>query len=358
MLKSFIFLACLPLFFACWSSTVDTNPNGSDIVDNKKDSSFQIPVREEKKEAAEQARLEQESQIEQRFIGTGLETDTSISSIDIEQVLWGWPAKDGIPAINNPKFLDISAAKKSMDYLASDETWLVIDIDGIQRFYPYAILVWHEIVNDSIGDNHFSVTFCPLCGSWIVFNRNLDTGIVNFWVSGKLYQSNLLMYDSDTESLWSQSLWEAVVWERTGKKLEIVKTNLVTFEQFQELYPDGKVLSDDTGHRRNYGFVPYGWYDASDTLYFPVDNDDTRLHKKEILYIVDDTLNETSVAFVLKDLVQEKQAILTVGDKLYTAVYNNWLVDVSLDGEVLPGYYEMWFSWINSNEGSKNIWKK
>jgi len=166
------------------------------------------------------------------------------------------------------------------------------------------------------------------------------------------------MYDSDTESLWSQSLWEAVVWERTGKKLEIVKTNLVTFEQFQELYPDGKVLSDDTGHRRNYGFVPYGWYDASDTLYFPVDNDDTRLHKKEILYIVDDTLNETSVAFVLKDLVQEKQAILTVGDKLYTAVYNNWLVDVSLDGEVLPGYYEMWFSWINSNEGSKNIWKK
>lgn len=245
-----------------------------------------------------------------------------------------------------------------MDYLLPDEMWLSIDIDGEQRFYPYAILVWHEIANDSIGDNHFSVTFCPLCGSWIVFNRELETGIVNFWVSGKLYQSNLLMYDSDTESLWSQSLGEAVVWEKTGAKLEVIKTNLMSFEQFEKLYPDGTVLSDDTGHSRNYWFVPYGWYDASDTLYFPVDNDDTRLHKKEILYIVDDTQNNTSVAFVLKDLVQEKSAILEVDGRIYSAIYNDWLVDLTLDGEVLPGYYEMWFSWVNSNEGTKNIWKK
>ena len=166
------------------------------------------------------------------------------------------------------------------------------------------------------------------------------------------------MYDSDTESLWSQSLGEAVVWERIGSKLEIIKTNLMSFEEFENLYPDGQVLSDDTGHSRDYWFVPYGWYDESDTLYFPVDNDDTRLHKKEILYIVNDTINNTSVAFVLKDLVQEKSAILEVEGRIYSAVYNDWLADVTLDWEVLPGYYEMWFSWVNSNEGTKNIWKK
>ena len=355
MLKHIIFLACLPLLFAC-SNQVSELTSWEEIKD-KESARFQIPISEEKRNAQEQARTEQENK-EQKFLSTWLETDTSISSIDINQVLWGWPAKDGIPGINNPKFLDIISAKSQMDYLTDDEMWLAIDIDWVQRFYPYAILVWHEIVNDSIGDNHFSVTFCPLCGSWIVFNRELDTGIVDFWVSGKLYQSNLLMYDSESESLWSQSIWEAVVWEKTWEKLEILKTNLMTFEQFTDLYPNWEVLSDDTGHSRNYGFIPYGWYDESDTLYFPVDNDDTRLHKKEILYIVNDTKNDTSVAFVLKDLVQEQQAVLTVDDRVYSAVYNDWLADITLDWEVLPGYYEMWFSWIQSNEWSKNIWKK
>jgi len=166
------------------------------------------------------------------------------------------------------------------------------------------------------------------------------------------------MYDSETESLWSQSIWEALVWEKIGSKLEILKTNLLTFEQFEEIYPEGKVLNDDTWYSRDYGFVPYGWYDESDDLYFPVDNDDTRLHKKEILYVVNDTQNNTSLAFVLSDLVSEKQAVLTVDDRIYSAVYNNWLIDVSSQWELIPWYYEMWFSWIQSHQWTKNIWRK
>ena len=353
MLKHIIFLACLPLLFAC-SNQASELTSWEEIKD-KESARFQIPISEEKRNAQEQVRTEQENK-EQKFLSTWLQTDTSISSIDINQVLWGWPAKDGIPAINNPKFLDIESSKKYMDYFEKDEMWLAMEIDGIARFYPYAILVWHEIVNDSIGDNHFSVTFCPLCGSWIVFDRDLDTGLVNFWVSGKLYQSNLLMYDDKTETLWSQSLGEALVGAQTWAKLNVLKTNLMTFEQFEKVYPAGKVLSDDTWYDRNYGFIPYGWYDATEVLYFPVDNDDPRLHKKEILYIVN--TEETSVAFVLKDLVQEQTAEIQVWDTLYTARYSDWLIDVTSNWQILPGYYEMWFSWINSNEGSKNIWKK
>jgi len=138
MLKSLIFLACLPLFFACSHQEVQTNTE-----DSKKDSSFRVPISEDKKDIQEQVRLEQKAK-EQKFLSSGLKTDIA------------------------------------------DETGLVLDIDWESRFYPYAILVWHEIVNDSIWDTHFSVTFCPLCGSWIVFDRELESRIVDFGVSGKL----------------------------------------------------------------------------------------------------------------------------------------------------------------------------
>jgi len=334
MLKSLIFFACVSLFVSCWSTLNQEISVGPEVSEIKKD-------------------ISNTDDFEQVFISTGLETNTSISSIPLDGVLWGWPSKDGIPAINNPKFLDIDSAKKSMDYLNDDEMWLVIDIDWTQRFYPYAILVWHEIVNDNIGDDYFSVTFCPLCGSGIVFNRELETGIVNFWVSGKLYQSNLLMYDSDTETLWSQSLWEAVVGERTWAKLEVLKTNLVSFKQFQDIYPDGLVLSDDTGHNRNYWFVPYGWYDASDTLYFPVDNDDTRLHKKEILYVVNH--DGYSVAFLRKALVAAVEASLTIGDRHYVASYDSWKIDVNYNGKSLDGFHEMRFSRANKHPASSSL---
>ena len=235
--------------------------------------------------------------IDQAFLSSWLATNTGITSID-KSLVFGWgPAKDGIPAINDPKFLTISEAKEELSFLWENDYGITVTIDWEIKYYPYGILVWHEIVNDEIAWEKIAVTFCPLCGSAIVFDRNTDERELQFWVSGKLYESNMLMYDTGTESLWSQSLWEAVVGDKTGQKLEIIDAELMTFSELQSNYPNAKVLSDNTWHVRNYGFIPYGDYDTSDDLYFSVQNEDVSFNKKEIFYIV--PIWNDSVAFHL-----------------------------------------------------------
>lgn len=144
---------------------------------------------------------------EQGFLGRGLKTNTSQRSIELSKVLSGGPGKDGIPAIREPVFVSVSEKPESV----------LLDTDGIvlgkgqAKFYPYNIMIWHEIVNDTVDGVPVAVTFCPLCGSAAVFDRRVDGESLSFGVSGLLYQSNLLMHDSKTESLWSQVLGEAVV---------------------------------------------------------------------------------------------------------------------------------------------------
>ena len=155
---------------------------------------------------------------EQAFIRDGLKTNSAIRSIDLKLVLGGGPGKDGIPSIDSPTFTNIANA----DSTITDETLgLYVKAGGVEKFYPYNVLVWHEIVNDVVGGTPLVVTFCPLCGSAIVFDATYDGEAHDFGVSGKLYDSNLLMYDRDTESLWSQIIGEAVVGDETGKKLTI-----------------------------------------------------------------------------------------------------------------------------------------
>lgn len=299
-----------------------------------------------------------EIEIRQDFLQRGnLKTNTAISSIDIDLVLWGWPTKDGIPAINEPEFLSQKNAEKEMPYLLEWSRGIVLDIWWKQRYYSYDVLVWHEIVNDEINGEKVSVTFCPLCGSAIVYDRNIAGREVNFGVSWKLYNSNLLMYDNHDETLWSQSLGEAVVWAQTGVKLKVVKSHLMSYEEFISNFPKWKVLSDDTWHFRRYGEIPYWDYDTNDELIFPVENDnDARFGKKELFYIVNN--KNDSVAFHLDDLRAEWRWEIHVGEDIYIATFNNGLADVKLDDEVLPGYYEMWFSWVSHNENNKNIWSK
>jgi len=314
---------------------------------------------EEKREAIIDLLDEREKQsTEKAFLKRGnLYTNTAISSIDINLVLGWGPTKDGIPAINEPVFVSQRVAERDMPYLLNGSQWIVLDIDGTQRYYSYDVLVWHEIVNDEIEWEDVAVTFCPLCGSAIVYDRNVSGREVNFGVSGKLYNSNLLMYDSHDETLWSQSLWEAVVWNQTGTKLKIVKSQLMTYKEFISNFPKWKVLSDNTGYFRRYGTIPYWDYDTNDELIFPVANgDDLRYHKKELFYIVNN--GDDSVAFHWDDLRSEWEWEIKVGEDIYTATFNNGLADVTLAGEILPWYYEMWFSWISHNEGNKNIWSK
>ncbi len=285
---------------------------------------------------------EVEEKREEVFQKYGLKTNTAKSSIDLKLVLSGGPKKDGIPAINNPKFVSIDKSS-----VGDDVRGILVDIDGVQRFYPYSIIVWHEIVNDSIGDNKFSVTFCPLCDTGIVFNRDVQGEVLQFGVSGLLFESNLLMYDSKTESLWSQAKGEAVIGDYLGEKLELFPLQLLTFEEIKEKYPSASVLSSDTGYSRDYTGNPYSGYELSNSVIFPVSNRDDRFHPKEPFYVI--PFKGKSLAFPFRRLSKRTHEFDIDGDLLIIERIDNE-VYVRSSGERIPGYFEFWFSWITNHK--------
>jgi hypothetical protein len=139
---------------------------------------------------------------------------------------------------------------------------LALEIDGDARAYPLQILMWHEIVNDTVGGRAVCVTFCPLCNSGLVFDRVVDGVTLDFGTSGKLYKSDLVMYDRQTHSLWAQMEGRAIVGARAGTRLRPVPANTMAYAEWKAAFPAGKVLSRETGHSRPYGANPYGGYDA------------------------------------------------------------------------------------------------
>lgn len=198
------------------------------------------------------------------------------------------------------------------------------------------------------------MTFCPLCGSAIVFEREVQGKLLSFGVSGKLYNSNLLMYDKDTESLWSQAMGKAVVGTMTESTLVRRDSDVMTWSQFQKAYPDGLALSDDTGFVRNYTFAPYGDYDADDQLYFPVSNMDATLPKKELLYVVN--VGDQSLAFVRSALVDRGAAKIEIDGQVFVAEYHDGVITVSSGKQEIPGFHEMRFSRVSHNPYALNIW--
>lgn len=282
------------------------------------------------------------------FQNKGLKTNTAKASISLDKVLDGGPGKDGIPALTNPKFIDIKEAERSV----KDEIdGLVVSVGNTVKFYPYSIMVWHEIVNDVVGGEPLVVTFCPLCGSAIVFDTSDQFG-----VSGKLYESNLLMYDKSTESLWSQSIGMAVVGDRTGEKLAIYPSQVLSFKTFKEKWPNGQVMSTDTGFSRNYELYPYGDYDNNDDIFFPISIKDTRLPAKEIMYVVN--AYDHSVAFSVKQLSDNLSTVDVAGQKVTAAIIDGEIIVKDSSGKVLPGYHEMWFSWATHHQEDGVVWKK
>jgi hypothetical protein len=202
--------------------------------------------------------------------------------VPLDQIVSGGPPPDGIPSIDNPKFISVQEASK---FLEDSELVLGLNVNGDIRVYPLQILVWHEIVNDEVGDVPVAVTYCPLCFTNQVFNRSLDDGqeVVEFGTSGKLYNSNLVMYDRTSKSLWSQALAEGIVGKYAGTKLQRVPFDIAYWKEWKQLYPDSKILSRDTGSNRPYGVDPYGDYYTNSDVLFPVSNKDGRLNLKEIV---------------------------------------------------------------------------
>ena len=188
----------------------------------------------------------------------GWNTDWSKHSIEYHDLLSGGPPRDGIPPIDQPKFIENQLAAQ---WLKPNDPVIALEINGDARAYPLQILTWHEIVNDVVGEISVTITFCPLCNSAIVFKRNHQGITYDFGTSGLLRNSDLVMYDRQTESLWQQFTGEAIVGVMTGEQLMMIPSGLIGFEQFQAAYPAGKILSKETGYSREYGRNPYPGYD-------------------------------------------------------------------------------------------------
>lgn len=170
-------------------------------------------------------------------------------------------AKDRIPAIDRPRFASVRDAIESG--LGPNEPVISVTIAGDARAYPLRILTWHEIVNDTVGETPIAVTFCPLCNSALVFDRRLDGRIFSFGTTGKLRNSDLVMYDRETESWWQQYLGEALVGALAGKKLAMLPMRVESVTRFRQRNPNGKVLIPEDPSLRDYGRNPYARYDSS-----------------------------------------------------------------------------------------------
>ncbi len=198
--------------------------------------------------------------------------------IPVNQVIDGGPGKDGIPSIDNPQFISVNEVPA---YLQDNDLIVGVRIGDIVRAYPHPILDWHEIVNDVIDNKAFSVTYCPLTGSAVSWNRTLTGRETTFGVSGLLYNSNLIAYDRATDSYWSQMMMQSVHGELIGDRAGLITIIETRWDTWKELYTESEILSTNTGFNRQYGNFPYGNYKTSNQLIFPVSNDDDRLHRKE-----------------------------------------------------------------------------
>lgn len=232
---------------------------------------------------------------------TGWATDFSRHEVPLDEFLSGGPGKDGIPAIDEPKFQPLD----EVDWLEDREPVIAFGIGDEWRAYPIQILIWHEIVNDVVADTPVAVTFCPLCHTAIVFDRTVDGQVLDFGVSGNLRHSDLVMFDRLTESWWQQATGRGIVGAYTGTQLEFLPSQLISWAQFRELHPDGVVLSRDTGHVRSYGSNPYAGYDDVDTNPFLLDDwtlIDGRLSPK--LRIVGVVIEDEAVAYPMPQLAE------------------------------------------------------
>jgi Protein of unknown function (DUF3179) len=212
-------------------------------------------------------------------------TDFRIASVDLGEFLSGGPPKDGIPAVDEPAYESIADART---WLADNAPVISLEIDGAARAYPLAILVWHEIANDTLGGVPVVVTFCPLCHTALVFERTVQGTADTFGTTGNLRFSDLVMYDRRTESWWQQATGEAIVGTLTGTKLTFLPAQIISIQDFATAYPDGDVLSRETGMTRPYGRNPYPGYDRANERPFLMTGEiDGRLAPKEKVVTID-----------------------------------------------------------------------
>lgn len=258
--------------------------------------------------------------------------------VPLTEIIPGGPPKDGIPALTLPA---TETASDAGAWLHDEDMVLGITINGRSRAYPLRILNWHEIVNDRMAGKSFVVSYCPLCGSGIVFDTQDQFG-----VSGLLYQSDVLLYDQKTESLWSQLMMRAVAGPRAGERLHTIPATHASWKSWRRLHPDTTVLSRRTGYARDYNRNPYAGYARSRVIYFPVRHRDERLHPKT--WVIGLMLHGQARAWPV-DAVRHLHMIREQWNGRDLLIQDRDGAIEILDGESgsrLDGIVLYWFAWV------------
>ncbi len=268
--------------------------------------------------------------------------DVGDASIPVAEILQGGPPKDGIPAIDDPVFV----GAKEAGFLSAQDRVIGIARHGIAKAYPIAILNWHEIVNDRIGPEAIVVTYCPLCGTGMVFSAEDE---LSFGVSGLLYNNNVLMYDRQTESLWSQLKMEAVTGKYQGDELQQLPASHTTLGEWEARFPESLVLSERTGFDRDYSHDPYFVYRHSSDVHFPFSTRERRYHLKELVIGV--RIGDEAWAWPFVELARAEGPV--------TGEVGGQRIEVYFDsedrtgavfneaGEEIASTIAYWFAWIS-----------
>ncbi len=269
--------------------------------------------------------------------------DLTGSLVPPHRIVSGGPAKDGIPALDQPAFVDANDAR----FLTPADRVLGVRLNGIAKAYPIGILNWHEIVNDRFGKRPVVVSFCPLCGTGMVFDARVAGTARTFGVSGLLYNSDVLLYDRQSESLWSQIDRRALAGPLKGETLTMLPVSHTSWADWRQRHPDTLVLSDQTGFLRDYRRDPYAGYGTSPSLYFAVSNTDPRHHPKE--RVVGLQIGKAFAAYPFAELNKAGGTVAdTVGGVPVTVYFDAQHQTgrvTGADGKEIPTVIAFWFAW-------------
>lgn len=272
------------------------------------------------------------------------------SEVPLERLIQGCPRRDCISSIDRPRFVPAAQAT----FLKDTDLVLALSVEGIHRAYPTSILVRHEIVNDTLGTQPVAITYCPLCGSGMAYSRVVNGRETTFGVSGLLYDSDLVMYDRSTETLWPQILGRGILGRRKGQVLTALPVAHVDWKSWRDQHPDTQVLSTDTGFPFTYGGDPYGNYASQPGTMFPITHKDDRLPAKTVVFGV--SLDGQAVAWTEGYLKENPVLGVDLGGRKLSVQRhkNGQIIARDLTGnEAVLVHRLFWFAWASTYPGTR-----
>jgi len=258
-------------------------------------------------------------------------------TIVYDELLSGGPSRDGIPPLDTPKFV---STKKAKSFLNDDEPLIFVEINNEKKAYALSILIWHEIVNDSLSNEKILVTFCPLCNASLVFSRVLNNKVYDFGTSGLLRKSDLVMYDRQSESLWQQFTGKAIVGDSLKLQLKPLISSIVSFKDIYTHHPKTLILSQDTGYSRPYGKNPYLGYDNINSSPFLL-NEKIDARMPPMRRVATLSLNNKHKAYsykilkekkIINDTFEKKEIVIFYKKNVLSALDENYIKDSSRVG--------------------------